>query len=87
MATTASGGSGFHAVLAPTPLQGARSPMSSRSFLSGAQPPEPVSISTTALLILFILLVVGYAAYKDSKLATAIGAACAVGALLLVLLR
>ncbi|WP_433145099.1 hypothetical protein ACQPZ8_01455 [Actinomadura nitritigenes] len=44
-----------------------------------------MTISTTALLVFFILVVVGFATYRDPKLATAIGAACAVGALLAIL--
>ncbi|WP_262403315.1 hypothetical protein [Actinomadura sp. CNU-125] len=38
------------------------------------------------MLIVFLLIVVAFATYRDPKLATAIGAACAVGALLIVLL-
>ncbi|MFF0523310.1 hypothetical protein ACFYTC_31795 [Actinomadura nitritigenes] len=60
--------------------------MSLRPVLEGAQPPEHVSIGTPALLIMFILIVVAVAAYRDPKLATAIGAACAVGALLVIVL-
>ncbi|WP_187438105.1 hypothetical protein [Actinomadura decatromicini] len=56
-------------------------------MLSAAQAHEEVSISVGALLVASILIMVAVAAYKDPKLATAIGTACAVGALLLVALK
>lgn len=61
--------------------------MSLRRLGDGSQPPEQVSISVGALLVVVVLIVVAVAAYRDPKLATAIGAACAVGALLIVILR
>ncbi|MUN41635.1 hypothetical protein [Actinomadura litoris] len=60
--------------------------MSARPVVGGAQPPEQLPINNSTLLIMFILIVVAFAAYRDPKLATAIGAACAVGALLVVVL-
>lgn len=53
---------------------------------TGVQPPDHISFSTPALVLLFILAVVAMAAYRDPKLATAIGTACAVGALMIVVL-
>lgn len=42
--------------------------------------------SSPALLVVVVLILVAVAAYRDPKLATAIGAACAVGALLVVVM-
>lgn len=58
-----------------------------RPEVVSTQQPEHVSISTDAVLTVFILIVVAVAAYRDPKIATAVGAACAVGALLIVVLR
>lgn len=60
--------------------------MDLRSILCGTQPPDNAPVSTNVVLIVFVLIVVAIAAYRDPKIATAIGAACAVGALLIVLL-
>ncbi|GAA2298392.1 hypothetical protein GCM10010402_66260 [Actinomadura luteofluorescens] len=48
--------------------------------------PQQVTVSTGALLVVVILTLVGVAAYRDERLATAIVAACAVGALLIAVL-
>ncbi|WP_258944192.1 hypothetical protein [Actinomadura luteofluorescens] len=45
-----------------------------------------MTVSTGALLVVVILTLVGVAAYRDERLATAIVAACAVGALLIAVL-
>ncbi|MEU8342344.1 hypothetical protein AB0C74_11660 [Spirillospora sp. NPDC048832] len=60
--------------------------MSVRPILAGTQPPDHLSISTTNLLIIFILIIVATEVYRHPKLAPPIGAACAVGALLVVVL-
>lgn len=60
--------------------------LSVRPVVASTQPPEHVSVSTGAVLIVFIVIVVAVAAHRDPKVATAIGAACAVGALLAVVM-
>ena len=57
-----------------------------RLMLGGPQPPDSVSVSAQMLLIVLILIVVAIAGYRDPKLATAIGAAGAIGALLVRIL-
>lgn len=57
-----------------------------RLNLGAAQPPEHVSISTPAMLVVLVLVLVTIAAYKDEKLAAALAAACAVGMLILAVL-
>jgi hypothetical protein len=69
------------------PIEEAEPVMSLRSLVAQPASPEPphaVSISTPALLIAFILVVVAVATYRDPRLAAALGTACAVGALLVV---
>ena len=61
--------------------------MSVRPILGGAQPPDQVSVSVGALLIVFILILIALAAYRDPKLAAMFGAVGAMGALLVALLR
>jgi hypothetical protein len=62
--------------------------MSVRLFLDDAvQRTGQVSISTGALLVVLIAALTGVAAYRDPKVATAIGAACAVVAVLVVVLE
>ncbi|QKW36252.1 hypothetical protein HUT06_21275 [Actinomadura sp. NAK00032] len=70
----------------PNSIQEVELTVSVRQVLAGQQPVEPVSISSSAMLIILVLTIVAVAAYRDSKIAVAVGAACAVGALLTVVM-
>lgn len=70
----------------PNSIQEVELTVSVRQVLAGQQPVEPVSISSSAMLIILVLTIVAVAAYRDPKIAVAVGAACAVGTLLTVVM-
>ncbi|MFC4048066.1 hypothetical protein ACFOY4_00070 [Actinomadura syzygii] len=60
--------------------------MSLRPLDGGPQPPDKVTISVGALLVTIIMIMVAYMVHRDPSLAAPITTACAVGALLVIVL-